>query len=321
MKALVTGAGGFVGQWLCRALLRGGWTVAGTTLGFAPEPGVLSPAELLMVRWRGVNLRPGTDRRTLKALVEREEPDAVFHLAGVSFVPAASADPTAAFETNVGAGVRLLEALRHWRDATGSKPRLLVIGSAEQYGRYDMKDMPLREHHECRPRTFYAATKCAQENFALAAARHDGLHVVATRSFNHSGRGQAAGFLLPSLVSRAIEARGAPGTPVRIGNTSTVRDFLHVKDVVDAYIALIGDGRPGEVYNVCSGEGVTVGEVAAEVLARAGVSGALQPDPTLQRSVDVPVLVGDNSKLRADTGWAPSRTRADIIDDLLNAAS
>jgi GDP-4-dehydro-6-deoxy-D-mannose reductase len=282
---------------------------------------VLSPAELMMMHWRGINLRPGTDRRTLEALVEREEPDAIFHLAGISFVPAADADPTAAFDTNVGAAVRLIEALRHWRTASGREPRLLVIGSAEQYGRYEIRDMPLREHHECRPRTFYAATKCAQEHFALAAARHDGLHVVATRSFNHSGRGQAPGFLLPALVSRALAARATPGTPVPNGNTSTVRDFLHVEDVVGAYIALIRAGRSGEVYNVCSGEGVTVGEVAAEVLTRAGVPGALQPDPALQRSVDVPVLVGDNSKLRADTGWAPSRTRADIIDDLLNAAS
>jgi GDP-4-dehydro-6-deoxy-D-mannose reductase len=321
VKALVTGAGGFVGQWLCRALLRGGWTVTGTTLGFAPEPGVLTPAELMQMHWRGINLRPGTDRRTLDALVEREEPDAVFHLAGVSFVPAADADPLAAFDTNVGAAVRLIEALRHWRAISGREPRLLVIGSAEQYGRYEASEMPLSERHECRPRTFYAATKCAQEHFALSAARHDGLHVVATRSFNHSGRGQAPGFLLPALVARALAARVTPGATVAIGNTGTIRDFLHVEDVVGAYIALVGTGRPGEVYNVCSGEGVTVGEVAAEVLARAGVSGVLRPDPALQRSVDVPVLVGDNSKLRADTGWAPSRTRADIIDDLLNAAS
>jgi GDP-4-dehydro-6-deoxy-D-mannose reductase len=321
VKALVTGAGGFVGQWLCRALLRRGWTVTGTTLGFAPEPGVLSAAELMLMHWRGINLRPGTDRRTLDALVQREEPDAVFHLAGVSFVPAAGADPIAAFDTNVGAAVRLLEALKRWRAASGREPRLLVIGSAEQYGRHEEADMPLREGHECRPRTFYAATKCAQEHFAMAAARHDGLPVIATRSFNHSGRGQAPGFLLPALVARALAARAAPGMPMPIGNTGTVRDFLHVEDVVDAYIALVEKGRPGEVYNVCSGEGASVGAVAAEVLARAGATGSLQPDPALQRSVDVPVLVGDNSRLRADTGWAPSRTRADIIDDLLNAAS
>lgn len=321
MKALVTGAGGFVGQWLCRALLRREWTVTGTTLGFAPEPGILSPAELMRMHWRGINLRPGTDRRTLASLLERERPDAIFHLAGISFVPAAGDDPIAALDTNVGAAVRLTEALRLQRDAGGPDATLLVVGSAEQYGRHDEGEMPLTERAECRPRTLYAATKCAQEHFALAAARHDGLRVVATRSFNHSGRGQSPSFLLPALVQRAVAARATPGAPVPIGNTETVRDFLHVEDVVDAYIALVERGRPGEVYNVCSGEGVTVGTVAREVLARAGVTGALRPDAGLQRAVDVPALVGDNSKLRAETGWTPARSRADIISDLLDATS
>lgn len=331
MKALVTGAGGFVGQWLCRALLRDGWSVTGTTLGFAPEPGVLTPAELMLMHWRSIDLRPGTDRRTPSALLQREAPDVVFHLAGVSFVPAAADDPIAALETNVGAAVRLIEAVREQREAGGPDAVLLVIGSAEQYGRHDTADLPLTERHECRPRTFYAATKAAQEHFALAAARHDGLRIVATRSFNHSGPGQAKSFLLPALVERARGATAAraaaaaagEGAPpgIAIGNTDTVRDFLHVADVVEAYIALAARGRPGEVYNVCSGEGATVGTIAAEVLARAGVDAPLVTDPSLQRPVDVPVLVGDNSKLRADTGWAPRRTRADIIADLLNASS
>ena len=106
-----------------------------------------------------------------------------------------------------------------------------------------------------------------------------------------------------------------------IGNVEPVRDFLHVEDVVSAYISLVERGRPGEVYNVCSGDGVTVGEIAAEVLSRAGVTGPLVVEESLCRTVDVPFLVGDNSKLRADTGWAPTRSRATIIDDLLHAAS
>jgi GDP-4-dehydro-6-deoxy-D-mannose reductase len=104
-----------------------------------------------------------------------------------------------------------------------------------------------------------------------------------------------------------------------LGNTGPVRDFLHVSDVVSAYISLVEKGRPGEAYNVCSGDGVTVGDIAAEVLTRAGVQAQFTPDPTLQRAVDVPYLVGDNRKLIAATGWSPVRSRADIIDDLLNA--
>lgn len=319
-KALVTGAGGFVGQWLCRALLRDGWQVTGTTIGEPPSAGVLAPDELRQIRWRSIDLRSGEDRRTLGGLLDRELPEAVFHLAAIAFVPAAGSDPMRALDTNVTAAVRLVEALRSHRAAGTLDATLLVIGSAEQYGRHDSA-RALTEDDDLRPRTFYAATKCAQEAFALAAARAESLRVIATRSFNHSGRGQAPDFLLPSLVRRSLAARANPDARVTIGNVDTVRDFLHVEDVVAAYISLVERGRPGEVYNVCSGEGVTVGAIAAEVLARAGVTGPLVVEESLRRAVDVPFLVGDNSKLRADTGWQPTRTRTAIIDDLLNAAT
>jgi GDP-4-dehydro-6-deoxy-D-mannose reductase len=322
VQALVTGAGGFVGQWLCRALIREGWTVVGTTLGAPPAAGILNPAELAAVTWRSLDLRPGVgDREAFRALVEGGEgkpPDALFHLAGVAFLPAAAEDPAGALAANVGALVRILDALGAPRAAGVADPVVLVVGSGEQYGRHEAAELPLAESRECRPHSFYAATKVAQEAVALAAHRSEGVRVIATRSFNHSGRGQSASFLLPSLVARAVAAR-ARGGDVAIGNTEVVRDYLHVDDVTAAYIALVARGRPGEVYNVCSGEGVRVGDLAAEVLARAGVAAPLRVDPALQRAVDVPALVGDNSRLRAATGWAPRRTRSDIIADLLSS--
>ncbi len=282
----------------------------------APTAGILDASELMRMHWRSIDLRPGVDRRSFSGLLDRERPDVIFHLAAITFVPAAGDDPLRALDTNVSAAVRLVEAIRTHRSVGTLDPVLLVIGSAEQYGRHDAGAL-LDEESDQRPRTFYAATKCAQEAFALAAARAEGLKVIATRSFNHSGAGQAPEFLLPSLVRRAREA--AAGAKVPIGNVEPVRDFLHVRDVVDAYISLVERGRPGEAYNVCSGEGVTVGDLATEVLARAGVAGALESDPALRRTVDVPWLVGDNTKLRTDTGWMPARSRADIIDDLLHA--
>jgi nucleoside-diphosphate-sugar epimerase len=115
--------------------------------------------------------------------------------------------------------------------------------------------------------------------------------------------------------------RNTPHATVAIGNTITVRDFLHVEDTVRAYALLAEHGFAGHVYNVCSGQGVSVGELADEVLRAAGVDATLMPDDALRRSVDVPCLVGRNDALRDDTGWAPSRTRADIITDLIHAAS
>jgi GDP-4-dehydro-6-deoxy-D-mannose reductase len=316
-RALVTGAGGFAGQWLCRDLVRRGWEVTGSSLTGDPGTGVLAAEDHAGVAWRHEDLRAP---HVMRGAIEASQPDAIFHLAGVSFVPAAGDDPMLAFDVNAGLAVRLLNDVRKRKAAGTLDPVVLLVGSAEQYGRHDASAMPLGEHAECRPRTFYAATKMAQEEFGLEAFRSDRVRVVCTRSFNHSGRGQAKSFLIPALVSRVLAARGRSNARVAIGNTITVRDFLHVEDAVRAYTQLAERGLAGHVYNVCSGSGVSVGDLAAEVMAAAGVNADLVPDDSLQRAVDVPCLVGQNDRLRDDTGWAPARTRADIITDLLHGA-
>lgn len=318
VRALVTGSGGFVGQWLCRELARQGWTVTGASLEGDPGTGVLSPEDHASVVWRREDLR---DRRAIGLVLDAAAPEVIFHLAGISFVPAAAEDPMAALDLNVGVAVQILHEVRLRRAAGTLDPVVLVVGSAEQYGRHDAQSMPLREHSECRPRTAYAATKQAQEVFALEAFRSAGVRVVCTRSFNHSGRGQTTRFLLPALVNRVLAAKAAGDAEIPLGNTEPVRDFLHVEDAVRAYRLLAERGSSGEVYNVCSGNGVTVGDLAAEVLLAAGSGARLAPDPALKRAVDVPFLVGSNDKLRADTGWVPGRSRGDIISDLIRAAS
>lgn len=318
-KALVTGAGGFAGQWLCRDLVRQGWNVTGSSLTGDPGSGIMSPEDHALVKWRHEDLRAPL---TARHAIEAAQPDAIFHLAGVSFVPAAGDDPMMAFDVNTGLAVRLLNDVRARKAAGTLDPVVLLVGSAEQYGRHDAGAMPLGENTECRPRTFYAATKMAQEDFGLEAFRSDGVRVVCTRSFNHSGRGQAKSFLIPALVERVLAVRGEGGNAkIAIGNTITVRDFLHVEDTVRAYRMLAESGFSGHVYNVCSGRGVSVGDLAAEVLSAAGAAATLVPDESLRRSIDVPCLVGRNDHLKDDTGWLPSRTRADIIADLINAAS
>lgn len=319
-RALVTGASGFVGQWLCRALLRDGWDVTGVSLT-PPRGSTLSESERDAVRWIEQDLRIP---QAASEIVSGSAPDAVFHLAGLSFVPASGHDPVAGFSINVGAGVALLSAVRGARDQGALDPVILIVGSAEQYGAHDAAGGLLGETMACSPNTWYAASKAAQETMGLAAHRADGLRVVCTRSFNQAGPGQVETFLLPSMVRRVRALRpSADGQRPRLelGNLHTTRDFLHVEDAAEAYLSLVARGVPGEVYNVCSGEGVTVEGLALEVCARAGVDAELVSDPHLRRAVDVPWLVGDNTKLRSTTGWAPRRSRSDIIDDLLHAAS
>lgn len=317
-RALVTGAAGFAGQWLARALLADGWEVTGAALAAEPGVSTLTAAERAAVRWIVADLRRADD---VAAALDAARPDAVFHLAGVTFLPAAAADPTLTIETNVGACAQLMARLRERRQAGTLDPVVLVTGSAEQYGRHEAPDFPLRETAGQWPLNVYAASKVAQEAVALAAWRSDGVRVVATRSFSHSGPGQPDRMVIPALVSRALRMKRGETDRLPLGNTSTIRDFLHVADAVSAYILLAGHGTPGEAYNVCSGQGTSVRAIAERVLARLDLDASLDPDPSLVRPVEVPVLVGDNAKLRAATGWAPARTLEHIIEDLIHAAT
>lgn len=315
-RALVTGGAGFAAQWLERSLLERGWNVFAAGLGVPPQPSILSGAERQSIHWIEADVRRTAD---IARALDAARPDAVFHLAGIAFVPAAAADPADTYEVNVVGTVRLLAAVDQRRQGGALDPVLLVVGSGEQYGRHDPAELPLPETAAQCPLNVYAASKAAQEVVALHAARAQGLRVIATRSFNHSGPGQAAHFLLPALVARALEARGDGRQSVAIGNRAPIRDYLHAEDVAAAYVGLAERGVPGEVYNVCSGEGVTVGELAADVLQRVGVRADITTDPSLVRPVDLPALVGSPAKLQRATGWSPRRTRADIIDDLIHA--
>jgi GDP-4-dehydro-6-deoxy-D-mannose reductase len=323
VRALVTGAAGFVGQWLVRDLLAAGHEVTGfTPVDPSSAATLLSTDEQAEVEWMMGDVRSTED---VRRALDVAPPDVIYHLAGVSSVTTATSDPGAATEVNVVGVARLLGEVRVRRRVGVLDPAVVIVGSGEQYGRHDKSELPLTEDAEQRPLTVYAATKAAQEVLALEAFRSEGVRVVVTRSFNHSGPGQAPSYLLPSLVRRALALRsgaasgsGDRRTALSLGNTSSVRDFLHVADVTAAYIALAARGRAGEVYNVSSGVGVSVKELAVQVLAATGVKAPLATDPALARPVDVPALVGDNSRLRDATGWAPTRTLRTLIDDLVD---
>ena len=317
MRALVTGAAGFVGQWVGRELVGRGWEVVGTCLEDAP-PRVAPNDPLAAVRWQVADVRRTED---LARLLDSAKPDVIIHLAGVAFVPAAQADPGAALEVNVIAAARLMSDLKTRRSSGTLDPTVLIIGSGEQYGRHDAGDMPLSEAAEQRPHSVYAASKAAQELITLEAFRSAGVRVMATRSFNHSGAGQADRYVIPALVRRALALRSSGQRRLPIGNTTTVRDFLHVRDVARAYVDLLERGTVGEVYNVASGVGVDVGTLAQRVLALVGVDAILNTDAALVRPAEVPVLVGDATKLRRATGWSPRFTLDTIIEDLTRAAA
>ena len=314
---LVTGGGGFVGQWVAKVLIERGETPVlaglGSLDGGAP---VLTAEERGAVRWLRCDVRSHAE---IDTMVDAARPDVVIHLAGVAFPPQADSDPASTYDVNVLGAVRLLGALAQRRQAGTLDPVVIVVGTSQQYGAHDAGEMPLTESAEQRPLSAYAASKAAQEVAALQRFRADGLRVVCTRSFNHSGRGQDGRYVLPSIVRRVRELQTRAGSSLSIGN-DVIRDYLHVRDAAEAYLVLAERGTPGETYNVASGAGVSVRRLATDVLLRAGVHADITTELTLVRSTDIPVLVGSSAKLTDATGWAPRLTYADIIDDLLRSA-
>ncbi len=311
MQALVTGADGFVGQWLLRRLLGDGAQVTGMIRTATPNVTTL-PAELAArVAWHQGEI---TDSARLAELVRIVKPDAVFHLAAQSSVPASTADPLATIETNVMGTARLLDALR--LGAPGAS--VVVVGSSDAYGAVTESQLPLREDMPLRPRNPYAASKAAAEIIALQAARSGAGRIIATRSFNHTGPGQSPSFAVASFAKQIAAFRpGEKRRTLRVGNLSPRRDLSDVRDVVDAYVRLASAGTPGEVYNVCSGRDYSMREIVDELVLLRGITVEVREDPALVRAADNPVLRGDPSRIAADTGWKATTPLQTTLKDLL----
>jgi GDP-4-dehydro-6-deoxy-D-mannose reductase len=193
---------------------------------------------------------------------------------------------------------------------------VLVTGSAAQYGIGARR--PLVETDPTVPLSAYGAQKSVLERAVLAAPLRRDVRVIFTRSFNHIGPGQGADAPAGHWARQIADAEAAGGGTVRTGDLSAVRDFLDVRDVADAYLALVRSAAAG-VVNVCSGVPVAVERIIELLLADSEVPITVERDPALVRGVDPPYVVGDTTRLRALTGWTPSIPLKDSASDLLSA--
>jgi GDP-4-dehydro-6-deoxy-D-mannose reductase len=210
--------------------------------------------------------------------------------------------------------VRLLAALR--RCAPGGV-RVLLVSSAEVYGAVPEAEQPISESRALCPASPYAASKAAAEMAALQAGAEGRIAVVIARSFNHTGPGQDLRFALPGFARQLAEIRAGRGDAVlRVGNLDVWRDFLDVRDVVNAYLRLAERGVNQRAYNVCSGEAVRLGTLVERLVEYSGTGARVEVDAERFRPVDIPLLRGDSTRLRA-LGWKPRIPLDETLHDLL----
>ncbi len=287
VRALVTGAGGFVGPHLVAHLEAEG------DVALCPETDI-------------------TDRESLLGAFADLKPDVVYHLAAQADVGGSWDHPLDTLRVNVEGTLNVLDAARR----AGAR-RVLAVNSADVYGVVEEDELPLSEHAEIRPTSPYAASKAAAEMLCIQATRGYGLDVVRARSFNHLGPGQSDRFVASAIAHRIVESETSGADSVRIGNLDARRDFTDVRDVVRAYRLLMTSARPGEVYNVCSGVDRAIREIADMLIGLARRPLSLDPDPDLIRPVDLMVVRGDPSKIRSATGWQPRIPIETTLTDVL----
>ena len=293
MRALITGIGGFVGRHLLQHLQEQGDDVCG--LG-RPIDCLGLPAA---VRVYSTDLQ---DRPSVERILREARPDAIYHLAAQSSTGESLVDPWATLSNNLLSQLTLFEAVL----ATGARPRVLVVGSSDEYGRVRPEEVPTHEDVPLRPTTPYAVSKVGQDVMGHQYFAQHGLPVVRVRPFNHTGPGHDARFVIPSFARQLAEIEVGEREPVlRVGNLEVARDFSDARDMVRAYRLALLAGVPGDVYNLGRGRSVRLGDVVDDLIALCRVAVRVEVDPALVRPTDVPRQEADTRKFSQLTGWQP----------------
>ncbi len=289
-RVLVTGARGFVGSHMVELLSKSGADVTG---------------------WGRQDVDLLNRENVARALTDLK-PSVVYHCAGAAHVAASFTDAYDTFAVNVLGTQHVLEGLR----LAGVNARVLITGSALVYR---PSDLALGEEAPIGPTTPYAVSKLAQEMLGRRAITEDRQRVFLPRSFNHTGPRQQPSFAAPGFARQiALIERGLMKPEISVGNLDVCRDMHDVRDTVRAYHDIVERGRPGVFYNVCSGRSVKIGDVLDRLIGMSRVPVSLRMDATRCRPNDLPILLGDRSRIEREIGWNPSIPLEQTLSDLLD---
>lgn len=307
MTALITGGAGFAGLHLASHLLGQGRDVV---LLVRPEDSLQGTQRLPRpVRVEIADLR---DFSRVRQVLAETRPERIYHLAAFSSVVDSFERPRECHDVNFGGTLNLLEAWRQLQFDT----RILIVSSSDVYGRIDESELPLREDSPLRPASPYAASKVAAEFLTIQFGLSYGLLAVRVRPFHHTGPGQSPAFVCSDLARQVAEVACGTRSPVlSVGNTAIRRDFCDVRDVVRGYALLMEKGRPGEVYQLCSGSTVSIQAIIEILIARVAAPIEVRTDAKKVRSGESLLRFGDPAKACADAGWEPAyRMEATLAD-------
>ena len=293
MKAFIIGSAGFVGKYLIDHLQKEcKWSVFASKL----------PHELIEDETVGIINLDILKQSAIEEALKEISPDYVVHLAAQSSVSLSWKNPQLTVDVNIKGAVNLLESLR----VLDKKPRVLLIGSGEEYGRVTANELPINEANNLRPGNIYAATKACQNMLGKIYADAYGLEVIMVRAFNHIGPGQSETFVVSDFCKQVAEIEAGKREPViRVGNIGAKRDFTDVRDVVRAYSALAQKGKAGETYNIGSGKAVAIQTILDNILALSPAKIKVEVDEAKFRPVDIPVIEADISRIAECAGWQP----------------
>ncbi len=308
MRVLITGADGFVGSHLARYLVENtGAEILGLGLRESLEGDPWDRCD-----YRKCDI---LDEGKLREILLDFRPQYIFHLAAQSSVQQSWERWELTYDIALKGQCHLMDAARD----SGEEIRIHVACSAEEYGEVSEDELPLKESHPLKPATPYAMSKVIQDYLAVFYHQAYGLETIRTRAFNQTGPGQSPHFVVSDFAYQIarIEAKKEPPL-IKVGNLSARRDFTDVRDVVRAYWELLRRGEPGEVYNVCSGRDYSIQEILEKLLAISPMEIQVEVDPARVRPLDIPVLKGDNSRMRELTGWEPVIPMEETLRDVLD---